>query len=108
MARNMVTVYGMSHNLGPVGLASIENRYLDGRAVMNCGDETVAEIDHEVMKIVSEGYDTAHKLLSENRDVLDGVAEFLIERETITGKEFMEIFDRIIAERNKSTEKEGE
>ncbi|MCI8992639.1 MAG: ATP-dependent zinc metalloprotease FtsH [Eubacterium sp.] len=95
MARAMVTQYGMSEKFGLMGLESIENRYLDGRAVLNCGDETAAEIDKEVMKILHDAYEEAKKLLLENRDVLDQIAEHLFEHETITGKEFMKIFRRI-------------
>ena len=71
-----------------MGLAETQNQYLDGRAVMNCGDSTATEIDHEVMKLLKYSYDEAKRLLSENREALDKIAEFLIERETITGKEF--------------------
>lgn len=95
LARAMVTQYGMTERFGLMGLESIENRYLDGRAVLNCGDATAAEIDQEVMKILKECYDRAENLLRENRDVLDKIAEFLYEKETITGKEFMKIFREI-------------
>ena len=91
----MVTQYGMSDRFGLMGLESIENRYLDGRAVLNCGDATAAEIDNEVMKILKECYQRAEDLLAGNRDVLDKIAEFLIEKETITGKEFMEIYKKV-------------
>ena len=94
LARAMVTQYGMSEKFGLMGLASQENRYLDGRVVMNCGDATVAEVDKEVMRILDEAYEEAKRLLRENRDVMDQIAEFLIEKETITGKEFMQIFRR--------------
>lgn len=93
LARAMVTQYGMSDKFGLIGLESIENRYLDGRAVLNCGDATAAEIDTEVMRILKECYNKAEKLLSENRVVLDRIAEFLVEKETITGKEFMKIYN---------------
>ncbi|MEG0565779.1 MAG: AAA family ATPase, partial [Hungatella sp.] len=92
MARAMVTQYGMSDKFGLMGLATQENQYLTGRTVMNCGDETAAEVDREVMRILKEAYEEAKTLLSENRDVMDKIAEFLIEKETITGKEFMKIF----------------
>ncbi len=95
LARAMVTQYGMSDRFGLMGLESIENRYLDGRAVLNCGDATAAEIDNEVMKILKECYQRAEDLLAGNRDVLDKIAEFLIEKETITGKEFMEIYKKV-------------
>lgn len=92
LARSMVTQYGMSEKFGLIGLESIQNRYLDGRAVMNCGEATAAEIDQEVMKILKESYAEAKRLLSEHRDTMDQIAEFLIEKETITGKEFMKIY----------------
>ena len=88
----MVTQYGMSDKFGLMGLASQEDQYLSGRVVMNCGDATAAEVDDEVMKMLKEAYEEAKQLLTENRDVMDKIAEFLIERETITGKEFMKIF----------------
>ena len=91
VARAMITQYGMSERFGLMGLAETQNQYLDGRAVMNCGDSTATEIDHEVMKLLKYSYDEAKRLLSENREALDKIAEFLIERETITGKEFMKI-----------------
>ena len=92
VARAMITQYGMSDKFGLMGLATQEDQYLTGRAVMNCGDATAAEVDTEVMKMLKEAYEEAKSLLSENRDVLDKIAEFLIEKETITGKEFMKIF----------------
>jgi len=98
IARAMVTQYGMSEKFGLMGLATQENQYLTGRTVLNCGDATAAEIDNEVMKMLKEAYAEAKRLLSENRDALDKIAEFLIEKETITGKEFMEIFHRVKAE----------
>lgn len=95
VARAMVTQYGMSDKFGMIGLESVENRYLDGRPVMNCSDETAAEVDHEVMRIIKECYVKAEKLLADNREVLDKIAEYLIKEETITGKEFMRIFREI-------------
>ena len=92
VARAMITQYGMSDRFGLMGLAESQNQYLDGRAVLNCGDSTATEIDHEVMKLLKKSYDEAKRLLSENRDVMDKIAEFLIQKETITGKEFMKIF----------------
>ena len=92
IARAMVTQYGMSKKFGLMGLATQENQYLSGRAVLNCGEETASEIDQEVMKILKESYEEAKRLLSENREIMDKIAEFLIEKETITGKEFMKIF----------------
>ncbi len=95
LARAMVTQYGMSERFGLMGLESIENKYLDGRAVLNCGDATAAEIDQEVMAILKECYKRAENQLAGNREVLDKIAEFLIEKETITGKEFMEIYNKV-------------
>ena len=92
IARAMVTQYGMSKKFGLMGLATQENQYLSGRAVLNCGEETASEIDQEVMKILKESYEEAKRLLSENCEIMDKIAEFLIEKETITGKEFMKIF----------------
>ena len=92
VARAMITQYGMSERFGLMGLAETQNQYLDGRAVMNCGDSTATEIDHEVMKLLKYSYDEAKRLLSENREALDKIAAYLIRRETITGKEFMKIF----------------
>ncbi len=103
IARAMVTQYGMSERFGLMGLATQEDMYLSGRTVLNCGDATAAEIDQEVMAILKRSYEEAKRLLSENRTALDKIAEFLIEKETITGKEFMEIFRRVQAE-EKQTE----
>ncbi len=95
LARAMVTQYGMSDKFGLMGLESIENKYLDGRAVLNCGDVTASEIDKEVMLILKDCYQKAEGLLSGNRDVLDKIAAYLVEKETITGKEFMDIFHEV-------------
>ena len=92
IARAMVTQYGMSKKFGLIGLESVEDKYLEGRTVMNCSDETAAEVDEEVMKILKDSYKEAKRLLKDNRRLMDKLAEFLIEKETITGKEFMEIF----------------
>lgn len=92
VARAMITQYGMSEKFGLMGLATKEDQYLSGRTVMNCGEATAAQVDEEVMKMLKEAYEEAKALLEENRDVMDKIAEFLIERETITGKEFMKIF----------------
>ena len=92
IARSMVTQYGMSKKFGLMGLESVESRYLDGRTVMNCSDNTAADVDTEVMKLLKDSYKEAKKLLKENRKLLDKLAEFLIEKETITGKEFMKIY----------------
>ena len=98
VARAMITQYGMSERFGLMGLAETQNQYLDGRAVMNCGDSTATEIDHEVMKLLKYSYDEAKRLLSENREALDKIAEFLIERETITGKQFFPSFLPVLKE----------
>ena len=92
IARAMVTQYGMSERFGLMGLATQEDQYLSGRMVLNCGEATAAEIDQEVMKMLKAAYDEAKRLLGENREIMDKIAEFLIEKETITGKEFMKIF----------------
>ena len=95
VARAMVTQYGMSEKFGLIGLETQENQYLNGRTVMNCSDATEAEVDNEVMRILKEAYEETKRLLSENREAMDRIAEFLIERETITGKEFMQIFRQV-------------
>ena len=92
IAKAMVTQYGLSKKFGLVGFATVESKYLSGTATLNCSDNTAAEIDAEVVAILKESYDKAKELLSENREILDKLAEFLIEKETITGKEFMKIF----------------
>ena len=94
IARNMVTRYGMSKRFGLMGLATIESQYLEGRTALNCSDATAAEIDAEVVEILKESYEKALELLRENRELMDKLAEYLIEKETITGKEFMQIFRR--------------
>ena len=94
IARAMVTQYGMSDKFGLMGLAARQDQYLSGRTVMDCGEATAAAVDDEVMRILKESYAEAKRLLAENRDVLDQIAAFLIEKETITGKEFMQIFRR--------------
>lgn len=105
IARAMITQYGMSEKFGLIGLESIQNRYLDGRPVSNCGPETAAEIDKEVMKMLKDAYAEAKQLLSEHRTSLDKISDFLIQKETITGKEFMEIFHEV--EGISSEDKEG-
>ncbi len=109
IARAMITQYGMSERFGLMGLESIQNRYLDGRAVMNCGEATASEIDEEVMRMLKAAYAEAKRLLAENREALDKIAAFLIEKETITGKEFMKIFREVkgIPEQEEDT-KDGE
>lgn len=90
-ARNMVTIYGMSERFDMMGLESISNRYLDGRPVRNCSNETSFIIDNEVLKIIKTSHEKSIKLLEENKDILNRVAEALLEKETITGEEFMNI-----------------
>ncbi len=92
IAKSMVTQYGMSKKFGLIGLATVESKYLSGNATLNCSDVTAAAVDEEVMKMLAESYEKAKELLAENREVMDRLAEFLIEKETITGKEFMKIF----------------
>ena len=94
IARAMVTRFGMSKKFGLMGLETVESQYLDNRASLNCADETAAMIDEEVMKILKDSYKEAKKLLKENRDIMDKIADYLIQKETITGHEFMEIFCR--------------
>lgn len=105
IARSMITQYGMSERFGLMGLESVQHRYLDGRAVMNCGERTASEIDEEVMRMLKDAYAEAKRLLNEHRESLDKIAEFLIEKETITGKEFMKIFREV--EGIEETEKES-
>ena len=109
LARAMVTQYGMSEKFGLMALESQENQYLTGRAVLNCGDATAAEIDKEVMKVLKDAYEAAKSLLNENRDAMDQIADFLIEKETITGKEFMKIFRKVkgISEPEETPEEEN-
>ena len=91
VARAMITQYGMSEKFGLMGLATQENQYLSGRAVLNCGDDTATEIDHEVMKLLHYSYEEAKRILGSHRTEMDKIAEYLIRKETITGKEFMKI-----------------
>lgn len=92
IARNMVTRFGMSKKFGMMGLATVESRYLEGRASLTCGEETAAAIDGEVLEIIQECYDSATSLLKEYREALDKISDTLFEKETITGKEFMDMF----------------
>ena len=92
IARNMITRFGMSKKFGLMGLATVESQYLDGRASLTCSDVTAADIDTEVMKLLRDSYKQAKKLLKENREIMDKLAAYLIEKETITGKEFMKIY----------------
>ena len=104
LARAMVTQYGMSEHFGLMGLESVQNRYLDGRAVLNCGEATAAEIDKEVMQMLKVAFEEAKRLLSENRVAMDRIAEFLIQKETITGTEFMDIFHKVQGELGETSE----
>lgn len=110
ITRAMITQYGMSETFGMMGLESSANMYLDGRTVLNCSDMTAAEVDKEVMKVLKDAYAEAKRLLSSHREALDKIADFLIEKETITGKEFMKIFHEVegintIEELDKTTAK---
>ncbi len=100
LCRDMITRYGMSEKFGLMGLEQQDNQYLDKKTYLTCGDATATEIDHEIMKMLSDAYETAKRLLNENRDILDRIAEYLISKETITGKEFMELYHQAIAERD--------
>ena len=95
LTRAMITQYGMSEKFGLIGLTTVEDQYLGGRAVLNCGEATSAEIDQEVMRVLKESYNKALALLGDNREAMDRIAAFLIEKETITGKEFMEILREV-------------
>ncbi len=100
LARSMISMYGMSERFDMMGLESIQNRYLDGRAVATCGEGTIAEIDKEVLQTIKLCHEKAKRLLEENRDCLTKIAEFLIEKENITGEEFMQIFNEVRSARN--------
>ena len=95
VARAMITQYGMSDKFGLMGLATQENQYLSGRTVLNCGDDTATEVDHEVMILLHNSYEEAKRLIGSHREALDKIAAYLIRRETITGKEFMKIFHAV-------------
>ena len=95
IAQNMVTRFGMSDRFGLMGLATVESQYLDGSSRYTCSDRTVADIDTEIMKILKDCYEEAKRMLSENREAMDKLAGHLIEKETISGKEFMKIFREI-------------
>ena len=108
IARAMVTQYGMSEEFGLMGLESVENRYLDGRAVLNCADRTAAQIDEVVKRMLQDAYTEAKELLSCNMDALHKIAAFLIKKETITGKEFMEIYHQVQKVREEDQEAKEE
>jgi cell division protease FtsH len=95
MARSMITMFGMSERFGLMQLESVQNRYLDGNRVLNCSDQTAALVDEEVKKLLAECYEKAKKIISEHLDAMDKIAQFLIEKETITGKEFMKIYREV-------------
>ncbi len=110
LAKNMITQYGMSKKFGLMGLATVESKYLEGRATLNCSEQTAAEVDKEIQEMLSESYNLAKSLLNENRDLMDQLAAYLIEKETITGKEFMKIFREakgLPAEEEKTEEPKG-
>lgn len=94
IARNMVTQYGMSDKFGLIQLESVQDRYLSGGKVLECSDKTAADVDTEVMRIIAESYEKAKQMLNENRELMDELAAYLLEKESITGKEFMKIFNR--------------
>ena len=104
LARSMVSQYGMSSRFGMVALESIQNKYLDGRNVRNCSETTATYIDDEVMKIINEAYEKAKALLLGNRAALDKISQFLLEKETITGKEFMDILKQVQEEEKEDSE----
>lgn len=106
MARRMITMYGMSDAFGMVALESVQNRYLDGRSVMNCSEETATKIDDEIRVMLKDAYDKAYNLLKENEAVLDALAKYLIEKENITGKEFIQIYAEITGETLKEAKQE--
>lgn len=106
MARRMITIYGMSDTFGMVALESVQNRYLDGSLALNCSEETATKIDDEVRVIIKNAYDKAYNLLKENEEVLDALAKHLIEKENITGKEFMKIYEEITGETLKEAKAE--
>ena len=95
MARSMITMFGMSDRFGLMQLESIQNRYLDGNRVLNCSDETAAQVDAEVQKLLAQCYDKAKEIIRQHLDTMDKIAQFLIEKETITGKEFMKIYREV-------------
>jgi cell division protease FtsH len=95
MARAMITMFGMSEKFGLMQLESVQNRYLDGNRVLNCSDQTAALVDEEVKKLLAECYDKAKQIIREHLDAMDKIAQFLIEKETITGKEFMKIYREV-------------
>ncbi len=108
LARNMITQYGMSDKFGMAGLESMQNKYLDGRSVSNCSEETKTDIDREIVRVLKSCYEKAMIILKENRDALNEIAGFLISKETITGDQFMEIFERVKSGRDISNSDDNE
>ena len=107
MARSMITMFGMSDRFGLMQLESVQNRYLDGNRVLNCSDQTAALVDEEVKKLLADCYEKAKQIIREHLDAMDKIAQFLIEKETITGKEFMKIY-REVCNIPEPTEEEAE
>lgn len=99
LAKNMITRYGMSKRFGLMGLAKVQDMYLSGRSVLDCGEATAAQIDIEIKEMLDAAYDEAKRIISDNLDALNKIAAYLIEKETITGKEFMDIFAKVKQER---------
>lgn len=108
IARNMVTMYGMSEKFGLIQLESVQDRYLSGGKVLECSDKTAADVDAEVMRIISESYEKAKQMLIDNRELMDELAAYLLEKESITGKEFMKIFNRHKGISEEDTDKEDD
>lgn len=105
ICRAMITQYGMSEHFGLIGLARTENQYLSDRTVLECGDETATEVDHEIMYMLQKAYSRAKEILTANRDALDEIAGYLIQEETITGKEFMQLLHNV--QRARAGESDG-
>ena len=108
IARAMVTMYGMSDKFGMMCLATVQNQYLEGGAGLICGENTASQIDDEVLSIINSSYAEAMKLLDENREILDSISDYLYEKETITGKEFMKMFRDMKGLPDPVEEKDGE
>lgn len=108
IARAMVTMYGMSDKFGMMCLATVQNQYLEGGAGLICGENTASQIDDEVLSIINSSYEEAMKLLDENREILDSISDYLYEKETITGKEFMKMFRDMKGLPDPDEEKDGE
>ena len=108
IARNMVTRFGMSDKFGMMGLATVESQYLEGRAALTCGEATAAEIDNEVLAMITNCYENAYALLEDHREVLDKISDYLYEHETISGKEFMNLFRELTGIEPEEEEKKEE